>query len=311
MKRLLIILTLIICVLITGCTSTQPAGKSTLQFSSTPEGAQIYLDNQYEGTTPSTLPGVLAGAHTIEFRNSGYQNSFNNISVTSAMATYYVSAVLIPFTSQTLQPTIAPVGTTVQIQEITNASLPTITIQESQTIMTVGSLQTFSGTCTGSGSVILVMYGPGSYINGAEIAQVPVSATNTWSYTWNPGNSVISGSYSIVAYSSQKITSASAAFSIVGGGQVSIIATPPTTYAGRTVTFSGLCTTGATSVSLTLYPPHQVPEFVATLPLNSNNGWSYQYQFALSRPAGTYTMVVTDAQNTATSSVVVTLNNGS
>jgi len=311
MKRLFIILMLITCVLITGCTTTQPTGKGILQFSSTPQGAQIYLDNQYEGTTPSTLSGVSAGAHTIEFRDSGYKSAFNNLTVTSATATYYVSAALIPLTSQTLQPTIVPVETTAQVQETTTGPLPTITIQQSQTIMTIGSLQTFSGTCTGSGSVILVLYGPGTYINGVEIAQVPVSASNSWSYTWNPGTSVLSGSYSIVAYSSQKITSATAAFSIVGGGQVTIIATPPSTYAGRSVTFSGLCTTGATSVSLTLYPPHQNAEFVATLPLDANNGWSYQYQFAVSRPSGTYTMVATDAQNTATSSVVVTLNNGS
>ena len=52
MKRLLIISALIACVLITGCTSSQIVGKGTLQFSSSPQGAQIYLDNQYQGTTP-------------------------------------------------------------------------------------------------------------------------------------------------------------------------------------------------------------------------------------------------------------------
>ena len=55
MKRILIISALILCVIISGCTSTQTSGKpsGTLQFSTSPEGAQIYLDNQYYGTTPS------------------------------------------------------------------------------------------------------------------------------------------------------------------------------------------------------------------------------------------------------------------
>ena len=141
MKRLFIILMLITCVLITGYTTTQPTGKGILQFSSTPQGAQIYLDNQYEGTTPSTLSRGIAGAHTIEFRDSGYKSAFNNLTVTSATATYYVSAALIPLTSQTLQPTIVPVETTAQVQETTTGPLPTITIQQSQTIMTIGSLQ--------------------------------------------------------------------------------------------------------------------------------------------------------------------------
>ncbi len=74
MKRLLIISALIACVLITGCTSSQIVGKGTLQFSSSPQGAQIYLDNQYQGTTPSTLSGIYTGAHALEFRYPGYQS---------------------------------------------------------------------------------------------------------------------------------------------------------------------------------------------------------------------------------------------
>jgi hypothetical protein len=232
------------------------------------------------------------------------------MTVTSGSATYYTSVALTPLTSQTLPPTPVPIGTTTQNQEATEGSVPTVTIQQSPTIMTIGTAQIFSGTCTGSDTVLLVLYGPGAYVNGVQVAQVPVSATNSWSYTWNPGNRVISGAYSMIAYDSQKIASATAAFSVVGGGQVTILATPIITNPGGMVIFSGLCTTGATSVSLTLYPPHQSSEFVATMPLNANNGWSYQYKFDVTRPTGTYTMVVTDAQNTATSSIVITLSGG-
>ena len=84
MKRILIISALIICVVISGCISSQPAGKSTLQFSTSPEGAQIYLDNQYHGTTPSTLSDVSTGVHSLEFRYPGYQSWKANITVTAA-----------------------------------------------------------------------------------------------------------------------------------------------------------------------------------------------------------------------------------
>ena len=65
------ILLVIAAVLGAGCTSVTPPAKGTLQFSSSPSGAQIYLDNQFQGTTPCTVAGVDAGTHILEFRYSG------------------------------------------------------------------------------------------------------------------------------------------------------------------------------------------------------------------------------------------------
>ncbi|MFZ1898250.1 PEGA domain-containing protein [Methanoregula sp.] len=306
MKRILIVSALIVCVLISGCTSTQSSGKGTLQFSTSPEGAQIYLDNQYQGTTPSTLTGVSMGAHALEFRYTGYQSWDTNITVNTATSTYY--AALTPLASQTVQPTLMPGGST--IQGSTTGSQPIVTIQESQIVMTIGSTQTFSGTCAGSDTVLLVLYGPGAYANGMQIAQVPVSAVNTWSYVWNPGNRVISGTYTMIAFDKEKISSATATFSVVGGGLVSIISSSTVVTQGDTVTYSGLCTTGANSVILTLYGPGQFSGGVqvATLSLNADNTYSYKYTFDLSRPVGSYTMVVNDQQNTASASVTISLS---
>jgi hypothetical protein len=309
MKRILIISALIVCILIAGCTSSQTSGKGTLQFSTSPEGAQIYLDNQYQGTTPSTLSGVAVGAHTLEFRDPGYQSWSTNITVSTATSTYY--AALTPLASQTVQPAQSSGGTAAQgqVSATTALSQPTVTIQESQTLLVIGGSQAFSGTCTGSNSVLLVLYGPGAYTNGVQVANVPVRAMNAWNYTWNPGYKVISGAYTMIAYDQQKITSATATFSVVGGGAVSIATSTPIVSQGGTVTFSGTCTTGATSVTLTLYGPQQFTNgaSVATLPLNADNTWSYKYKFDVTKPTGTYTMFVTDAQNTASDSVQIVL----
>ncbi len=303
MKRLLIISALIACVLITGCISRQIVGKRTLQFSSSPQGAQIYLDNQYQGTTPGTLTGVSMGAHTLEIRDPGYESWFDNITVTAATSTYY--AALTPLASQAVQPTQGQGSTTTA-----PVSQPTVTIQQGQTVMTIGSTQTFSGTCTGSDTVILVLYGPGAYTNGMQIAQVPVSAINTWSYTWNPGYRIISGTYTMIAFDKSMIASAPDTFGVVGGGSVSIIASSSIVPPGGTVTYTGLCTTGANSVILTLYGPGQLSTGVqvATLTLNADNTYSYKYTFDLSRPLGSYTMMVSDQQHTASASATISLS---
>jgi hypothetical protein len=311
MKRILVIFALIICVAISGCTSTQVPGKGTLQFSTSPEGAQIYLDNQYQGTTPSTLSGVSTGAHTLEFRYSGYQSWKAGITVPAGSSTYY--AALTPLKSPTTQTTQSPEGISTQGPVVTTApaSQTTVRIQESQTIMIIGTSQTFYGTCTGSNAVILMLYGPGAYTNGVLVAQPSVGADNSWSYTWNPGYSLMSGSYTMIAYDKQKTTSDKAVFSVVGGGTVAITTSNYVITQGDTATYSGLCTTGAKTVTLTLYGPGQYANGVdiATLPLNPDNTWSYKYRFDMAKPLGSYTMSVRDAQNTASDSVAITLNN--
>jgi len=309
MKRFFIISALIACILIAGCTTTPSLGTGTLQFSSSPPGAQVYLDNQYQGTTPSTLSGVSAGPHSLEYRDPGYQSYITNITVTAGTSSYY--AALTPASSLTVQPTTIPGGAPTPVSP--GATQPVVTIQATPSLMIVGGSEAFTGTCTANGNVLLVLYGPGAYTNGVQIAQVPVGAmngaTNVWSYTWNPGNRVVAGQYTMIAYDSQKISSASATFSVVGGGSVSILASPILIPQGATITFSGTCSTGATSVILTLYGPGQYTNgvTVATIPLNADNTWSYRYTFDLTKPTGTYTMSVSDVQNTATSSVLVTV----
>ena len=309
MKRILVIFALIFCIVISGCTSTQAPGKGTLQFSTSPEGAQIYLDNQYQGTTPSTLSGVATGAHTLEFSYSGYQSWKADITVPAGSSTYY--AALTSLAGQTpAQPPQSTGGTTTQAQDVIIVAQPTVKIQESQTIMIIGSSQTFYGTCTGSKTVILMLYGPGAYTNGVKVAEPSVGVDNSWSYTWNPGYSVMSGSYVMIAYDKQKITSDKALFSVVGGGTVSITTNNYVISQGDTVTYSGLCTSGAKTVTLTLYGPGQYANGVdlATLTLNADKTWTYKYKFDMAKPLGSYTMSVHDAQNTASDSVAITLN---
>jgi hypothetical protein len=122
----------------------------------------------------------------------------------------------------------------------------------------------------------------------------------------------MSGSYVMIAYDKQKLVSDKAMFSVVGGGTVGIATSSYAVNQGDTVTYSGICTTGAKSVTLTLYGPgfYSNGVYVATLTLNADNTWKYKYKFDQTSPLGTYTMSVRDAQNTGSDSVAITVSNG-
>jgi hypothetical protein len=301
MKKKIVISILIFCLFISGCVSNQNSERGTLQFSSSPSGAQVYLDNEYRGTTPNTLTNVELGNHTLEFRYQGYQSWSTDIMVVSGTSTYYAS--LSPIPQQNVQPTQRTTNPPLQIP------LPRVTIQESRDSIVIGNTISFSGTCTGSNSVILMLYGPGYYANGVTVAQPKVNSDNWWNYTWNPGYSIQNGLYTMIVYDAQKSSSGRIDFTVTGGGEVTIIVNKNSIGIGDSVTFSGLCTTGDSSVTLMLYGPGQYStgRDLGSQSINADQTWTYKYQFDNTVQAGTYTVTVHDAKNTKSASISFTI----
>ncbi|HOX35051.1 MAG TPA: PEGA domain-containing protein [Methanoregulaceae archaeon] len=95
MFRIIPFCILILAVLAAGCSETESPVFTTgsILVSSTPSGAEIYLDNEYRGTTPSTISGVAAGSHMLELRQPGYERFVQPVEVTAEDAGI-VSAVL-------------------------------------------------------------------------------------------------------------------------------------------------------------------------------------------------------------------------
>ncbi len=184
-----------------------------------------------------------------------------------------------------------------------------LTLNVEKNLMIVGNSQTFSGTVPGR-YCAAGLSGPGKYTNGVNLFLVKVGDDGTWQYTWNPGSSVLAGTYSIVATDTQKATSAKAGFNVVGGGQVTVITGRYSYTIGDTITFSGLCTTGAQSVILTLYGPGQFSNGISlgTQSVNADNSWTYKYVTSYSMPAGSYTINVNDAQMTASASSIFSVS---
>ena len=85
-------------------TPTSPAGSGSLAVSSNPSGAQVFLDNVYEGITPLTIPSVQDGSHTILIKQPGYADWQVTETIRSGQVTQ-VDATLSPL------PTPTPAGT--------------------------------------------------------------------------------------------------------------------------------------------------------------------------------------------------------
>jgi hypothetical protein len=100
---------LILCVFLCGCTTQLPEKTGSISISSSPTGAEVYLDNEYHGTTPSTINAVATGNHTIDVRGQGYKTWSQNITVISG-TTESFSPTLVPFTATipALVPTFIP-----------------------------------------------------------------------------------------------------------------------------------------------------------------------------------------------------------
>ena len=284
-----------------GCISESGPQTGTLSFSSSPTGAEIYLDSQYHGTTPSTLSNVVPGEHTLEFRKNGYTSWTGRITVPAGPSSYYGA----------LSPVTGSGGTpdTSVTQSSPSTPVTTVTVMVNREMMVVGESNLFSGMATGTNSVLLTVFGPGKYTDGVELIRQTPDSTGRWSYTWNPGTSIVQGTYTVVAEDAFRNTSARRQFTVIGGGVVSIT---PSTYAatpGQTVTFSGQCTTGARNVRLVLFGPGQFsagaeyPE----LPVNADQSWSFKYKLDSTMPTGQYTMYVYDSPKTSSGSTQFTV----
>jgi hypothetical protein len=81
---------------------TVEPGTGTLSVSSSPAGAQVFLDNVYAGLTPVSLASVGAGSHLVLVKLTGYAD-FEVTAQVSAGQTTPVTAILTPVTTQPTQ----------------------------------------------------------------------------------------------------------------------------------------------------------------------------------------------------------------
>jgi len=297
-----VIIIVVVFVLLSGCVSSPVSQKGTLNLTSSPSGSEVYLDNQYHGTTPVTIPEVVPGSHTLEYRHSGYKSWSTAITITPGSSNYY--AALAPVANVQLPPDIG--------QTITGAPTQApaaVTIGVGKKTMIIGDSNIFSGTASGTNSVLLTLYGPGIYKNGVSLVQQNVNELGNWNYIWNPGSSVESGSYTMIVSDPWKTTSERTEFTVIGGGVVSISSSTYSAVMGSSITFSGQCTTGAQSVLLALYGPglYTNGKELGPFSVTADKTWSFKITLDSTMPNGVYTVYVYDVPKTSSGNTQFTI----
>jgi hypothetical protein len=85
----------------TATTSVQPTGNGTLPqgtpaggfgslaVTTSPPGAQVYVDSALKGITPTTIPGLSSGTHAIILRMEGFQDLATTITITTGQTAEY------------------------------------------------------------------------------------------------------------------------------------------------------------------------------------------------------------------------------
>jgi len=120
-------------------TPTPTPSFGSISVSSTPSGANIYLDNEYKGLTTLNMTNVANGNHVVLVRLTGYQDWTQNVAVLSNSNSLSVTLVVTPnatttattvptMTVVTTKPTRVPttIQTTVPTTEITTIPITSI-----------------------------------------------------------------------------------------------------------------------------------------------------------------------------------------
>ena len=157
---------LILASVLAGCTAEPPLVPETgsVQVTSSPSGAEVYLDSEYRGTTPVTLPAVMAGSHIIEVRLAGTERWTAPVSVTSG-STVRLQALLVPVPA-TLPVTFAPAGSATP-----RPGTPQIHVDGYWTYP--------PGTDTTTNPVLLLVHTEAFNVGSGDAREVTVSA-NLW-----------------------------------------------------------------------------------------------------------------------------------
>ena len=95
----------------------------TLKVNSNPQGAKVYIDGTYKGTTPLTISRVRAGTHQIKVKMAGYETWMENVYV-SPNGISQVYATLTPVPVGTVTVNTVPSGASVYLDGILRGQSP-------------------------------------------------------------------------------------------------------------------------------------------------------------------------------------------
>ncbi len=96
-----------------------PVSPGYISVSSSPSGAQVYIDGAYNGLTPLAHASTAAGTHTVTVRLSGYQDYTSTVDVRSATTSQaYASMIPGPSATGSVHVTTTPTGASIMIDNV-------------------------------------------------------------------------------------------------------------------------------------------------------------------------------------------------
>ena len=140
--------------IIPGCEEGIQTG--SIYATSSPSGANVYLDGAYKGTAPRTIPEVSVGYHTVKFTRSGYLDCEKTATVNANQQTnVYCNLVATPTLQVSVSESPDPVtsgGTSQVTVRVTDTGSVPISGASVSVSTTGGSLSTTSGTTDANGN---------------------------------------------------------------------------------------------------------------------------------------------------------------
>ncbi len=142
-------------------TPSSPSTSSSLQITTTPDGAAVSVDGGSRGATPLTVSGLAAGSHTVSLTKAGYTDYQGTLTLTGGQTTLLNIKLVAAQGSPTASQTTTPSGTTLPA--------PAGTVPA-----TVSQPPSGPGTLT----VRSVPEGANVYVDGENVGTTPVRLPN-------------------------------------------------------------------------------------------------------------------------------------
>lgn len=147
------------------------------------------------------------------------------------------------------------------VESITEAKRDTeVRIESNRDSFIIGKSVDLSGhSYSNDVFVRLIVFGPGKYSEGVEIATPSISASHRWNYSWCPELDTNPGLYTIFVYDAQKHVSDEVTVRAEKGAITIFAAGDQTCYIGERIKLAGT-STASKEVYLTILGPDTLPD---------------------------------------------------
>jgi len=120
-----------------------------------------------------------------------------------------------------------------------------VRIEADRQAFVIGNSISFNGFSANCGDhVHLVIFGPGKFSKGINVANPSVSRSDTWNYKWSPDLSIFPGDYTVTVFDAENTISDEVLVRAEKGSVSISVRGTGSYYIGERINFQGICTSG-------------------------------------------------------------------